>query len=191
MNTFLKEGRMTVETVHMFPMKQPTKEINIRSKILRITNEQMAHMGAQKCFKYTSHHIHWMTMRNDFKDYIRRCHLCQMNKQPTTLPDRIVISLPVPREPFSSIAIDFAGSFPSDNKKEQILVVLDRFTGFTYLIPVSQNITAVETANILIERIFSVHGFSTSIVSDRDPRFTSHFWQQFMAIKIDLNMATA
>ena len=26
MNFFLKEGRMRVETVHMFPMKQPTKE---------------------------------------------------------------------------------------------------------------------------------------------------------------------
>ena len=69
--------------------------------------------------------------------------------------------------------------------------MLDRFTGFTYLIPVSQNITAVETANLLIERIFSVHGFPTSIVSDRDPKFISRFWMQFMAnIKIDLNMAT-
>ena len=133
-----------------------------------------------------------MTIRNDFKDYIRRCHLCQMNKQPTTLPDGIVTPLPVPREPFSLIAIDFAGPFPSDNKNELILVFLDRFTGFPYLIPVSQNITAVETANILIERIISVHGFPTSIISDRDPRFTSRFWQQFMAnIKIDLNMATA
>ena len=115
-----------------------------------------------------------------------------MNKQPTTLPNGIVTPLPVPREPFSSIAIDFAGPFPSDNKKELILVVLDRFTGFTYLIPVSQNITEVETANILIERIFSFHGFPTSIVSDRDPRFTSHFWQQFIAnIKIYLNMTIA
>ena len=131
-------------------------------------------------------------MRHDFKDYVRRCHLCQMNKQPTTLPNGIVTSLAVPREPFSSIAIDFAGPCPSDNKKELILVVLDRFTGFTYLIPVSQNITAVETANLLIERIFSVHGFPTSIVSHRDPKFTSLFCIQFMAnIKIDLNMATA
>ena len=74
-----------------------------------------------------------------------------MNKQPTTLPDGIVTPLPVPRDPVSSIAINFAGPFPSDNKKELILVVLDRFTGFTYLIPVSQNITAVETADPLIE----------------------------------------
>jgi len=115
-----------------------------------------------------------------------------MNKQPTAVPDRVVIPPPVPREPFSSIAIDLADSFPSDNKKEQILVVLDRFTGYTYLIPVSQNITAVETANLPIERIFPVYGFPTSIFSDRDTKFTSYFWMQFMAnIKIDLHMAPA
>ena len=74
-----------------------------------------------------------------------------MNKQPTTLPDGVVTPVPVPRELFSSIAIDFAEPFPSDNKKELILMVLDRFTGFTYRILVSQNITAVETANIVIE----------------------------------------
>ena len=34
---------------------------------------------------------------------------------------------------------------------ELILVLLDRFNGFPYLIPGSQNITAVETANIPID----------------------------------------
>ena len=43
-----------------------------------------------------------------------------MNQQPTTLPDGIVTRLAVPKEPFSSIAIDFAGPFTSDNKKELI-----------------------------------------------------------------------
>ena len=74
-----------------------------------------------------------------------------MNKQPTTLSDGVVTPLPVPRERFSSIAIDFTGPFPSANNTELILVVLDPFTGFTYLIPVSQNITSVATANLLIE----------------------------------------
>ena len=74
---------------------------NIRTEILCITHELMAHMGAQKCFKYTSRHFDWMTMRTDFKDCIRRCHLCQMNKEPTALSDGIVTPLLVPREPFS------------------------------------------------------------------------------------------
>jgi len=115
-----------------------------------------------------------------------------MNKQPTILPDRVVTPLPLRRKPCSTIAIDFAGPFPRYNKKALILVVLNRITVFTYLLTVSQNITAVQTANLLIERIFSVHDFPTSIISDRDHKFTSRSWMQFMAnIKIDLNMATA
>ena len=74
-----------------------------------------------------------------------------MNKEPTTLPDGVVTPLPVPREAFSSIAMDFSQPFRSANKKELILVVLDHFTGFTYLIPVSQNTIAVQTANLLIQ----------------------------------------
>ena len=152
----------------------------------------MAHLGAEKWFKYASKHFCWMSMRSDFKDYIRRYHLFQMNKQPTTLPDGVVTPRPVPREPFSSIAIHFAGPFSINHKKELILIVLDRFTRFTYLLPVSQNITAVETGNILIERFFSVYGFPTSIITDRDPKFTSCFWMQLMGnIKIDRNMALA
>jgi len=149
-------------------------------------------MGAHKCFKYASKHFYEISMRSDFKDYIRRCHFSQMNKQPTTLPDGVVTPLPVPRGPISSISIDIARHFPIKNKKELILIMLHCFTGFIYLIPVSQNITAVETANILIQQIFSVYGFPTSIVSDRELKLTSCFWMQFMAdIKINLNMATA
>ena len=76
-------------------------------------------------------------MISDFKDYIRQCHLRQMNKQPTTLPVGIVTPLPVPRESSSSFPIAFAGLLPSANKKHLILVLLNRFTGFTYLILVS------------------------------------------------------
>ena len=76
-------------------------------------------------------------MRSDFRDLILSCHLCQMNKQPSTLPDGVLIRLPVPREPVSLMTIGFAAPLPSDNKKEVILVVLNRFTGVTYLIPVS------------------------------------------------------
>jgi hypothetical protein len=62
------------------------------------------------------------------------------------------------------------------------MVVLDRFSGFTYLFPVSKTITALDTANKLLKYVFSVNGYPTSIVSDVNPWFTSHFWQQLMKI---------
>jgi len=100
-------------------------------------------------------------MRSDFKDYIRRDHLYQMNKQRTTLPDGVVTPLPVRREPFSSIPIHFAGPFPSDNKKELILVVWIASLGSPTSSQSPKTLQQSKTAHLLIERIFSVHGFPT------------------------------
>ena len=43
-----------------------------------------------------------------------------------------------------------------------------------------------------IDEIVRLHGVPSSIVSDRDPRFTSHFWQAFQkALGTRVNMSTA
>ena len=115
----LKRGEDASRDCPYVPYEAVHEGENIRSEILRITHEQMAHLGAQDCCKYPSRHFYWITMRQ-FQRLHSQMPLCQMNKQPTTLPNGIVTPLPVPREPFSWIAIDFAGLIPSDNKKELI-----------------------------------------------------------------------
>ncbi|KAE9045095.1 hypothetical protein PR001_g5106 [Phytophthora rubi] len=54
-----------------------------------------------------------------------------------------------------------------------VLIFVDRFTKMVHLIPVSDTVTAVETAAHFIDCVFRNRGLSESIVSDRDPRFTS------------------
>ena len=131
-------------------------------------------------------------MRSDFIDYCRRCHLCQLNKHATVLPEGAISPLPIPKEPFTFLAIDFAGPFPADGKSNLIFVIMDCFSGYTYLVPVAKTIDAKQAALIMINRIFTVHGFPNSIVSDRDSKLTSRFWQQLMKnIQVDMNMATA
>ena len=40
--------------------------------------------------------------------------------------------------------------------------------------------------------IVRLHGVSVSIVSDRDPRFTAHFWKSFQKVmRTQLMMSTA
>jgi transposase InsO family protein len=81
---------------------------------------------------------------------------------------------------------------PSDQKYDFILLVLDWFSGYTYLFQVFKNIDAKQTTQILLDRIFSVHGYPLSIVSDRDSQFTLHFWQQLMKnLQIELKMTTS
>ena len=52
-----KRGEDDSQDCPYVPYEAAHEGDNIRSKILLITNEQMAHMGAQKCVKYTSRHF--------------------------------------------------------------------------------------------------------------------------------------
>src|SRR5437588_534765 len=68
---------------------------------------------------------------------------------------------------------------------------MDRFTSFTYLVPVTTTITASKTFDILQKYIFDIHGRPLSIVIDQDPRFTSRFFQQVMkSLSIEIWIAT-
>ena len=43
-----------------------------------------------------------------------------------------------------------------------------------------------------MDNIFRLHGTPSVIISDRDPRFTGHFWKQFSQIlRADLRLSTA
>ena len=62
----VKRGEENSQDCPYVPYEAAHKGLNIRSEIIRITHEQMAHIGYQKCFKYASRYFYWLSMRNDF-----------------------------------------------------------------------------------------------------------------------------
>ncbi|KAE8876056.1 hypothetical protein PF003_g39779 [Phytophthora fragariae] len=89
--------------------------------------------------------------------------------------------------------MDFIFGLPPDAEgRTGVLVFVDRFTKMVHLIPVSDTVTAAETAAHFIDCVFRHHGLPESIVSDRDPRFTSAFWSSlFQLLGTKLSMSTA
>ena len=165
--------------------------VSLREFILHSVHESLGHFSAAKCYRYAVAFFWWPQMRNDFILFIRSCDKCQKNKEPTTLPSGDPLTLPLPTEAYQSLAIDFAGPFPKSENFDSIFVILDRFTSYTHLVPVTTNCTASEAFEILQKTIFDVHGRPLSIVMDQDPRFTSRFFQQAMkSLSIEIWMAT-
>ena len=78
--------------------------------------------------------------------------------------------------------MDFVKGLPKSQMKEVVMVVVDRFTKFVHFIALSHPYTASKVANLYLPHGFKLHGMPTSIVSDRDPVFTSHFWQELMKL---------
>ena len=59
-----------------------------------------------------------------------------------------------------------------------LLVVVDKLSKMTHLIPTTTQVTGEETARLYVDHVFKHHGCPKAIVSDRDPRFTGKFMTQ-------------
>jgi len=62
-----------------------------------------------------------------------------------------------------------------------IWVIVDRLTKSAHFVPIKTGMSVARSAEIYIEKIVRLHGIPSSIVSDRDPRFTSKFWESLQA----------
>ena len=59
-----------------------------------------------------------------------------------------------------------------------VLTVTDRATKMPHFIPTWKEATAVDTADQFIKYIVKYHGLHRCIISDKDARFMSVFWEQ-------------
>jgi hypothetical protein len=48
-----------------------------------------------------------------------------------------------------------------------------------HFLPCTKTVTAEETATLFLQGVYRLHGLPRVLVSDRDPKFGSAFWQTF------------
>ena len=69
---------------------------------------------------------------------------------------------------------------------------MDRLTKLTHFLPIKKTYPLSHLAKMYIEEIVRLHGIPTSIVSNRDPRFTLRFWEALHeALGTKLKFSTA
>lgn len=78
--------------------------------------------------------------------------------------------------------MDFIGGLPKAMGKDTILVVVDRFTKYAHFFALAHPYNAKEVAELFVREVVKLHGFPTSIVSDRDRVFLSTFWSEMFKL---------
>lgn len=126
------------------------------------------------------------------KDYVKSCSVCQRNKTEHLHPVGLLQPLAVPSAVWEDISMDFIEGLPRVRGKSVILTVVDRFSKYAHFIALGHPYTALSVAKTFYDDIIRLHGIPCSIVSDRDPVFTSTFWKElFRFTNTKLNMSTA
>src|ERR1043165_3686290 len=89
--------------------------------------------------------------------------------------------------------MDFITKLPRTARgHDSIWVIVDRLTKSAHFLPIRETYSAEKLANLYIAEIISRHGTPLSIISDRDSKFTSRFWQTLHdALGTKLNLSTA
>ena len=62
-------------------------------------------------------------------------------------------------------------------KHDSVWVIVDMLTKTTHFLPIDLRISMQKLTQIYIDEIVIFHGVPSSIILDRDPIFTSRFWQ--------------
>jgi transposase InsO family protein len=86
--------------------------------------------------------------------------------------------LPIPTRPWESVGMDFVGPFPEVDKYNYLWVVICRMWSMVHLIPVNMRTMASQLLVTYMREVVRVHRLPSSIISDRDPKFTSKWWRE-------------
>jgi transposase InsO family protein len=121
-------------------------------------------------------------MKNDIKEFIRGCAVCQQAKNEHCKTPGLLQPLPIPDQAWKVVCLDFIEGLPKSNRFDTILVVVDKFTKYAHFIPMSHPFVALQVAQAYMDHIYKLHGLPDSLVSDRDRIFTSAIWRELFKL---------
>lgn len=121
----------------------------------------------------------WPDMDNDIYHFVKSCDICQRTKIPRSRTGGLTRPLPLPTRKGEIWHLDFfTGLPPLKDRFDSVLVMVERYSRFVLLEPVSSSCTSSDLITIFRRRILAVFGPPSSVVTDRGSLFTSRAWQK-------------
>ncbi|GJU68855.1 putative reverse transcriptase domain-containing protein [Tanacetum coccineum] len=151
------------------------------------------HPGADKMYYDLRDRYWWPGMKKDIAEYVSRCLTCLKVKAEHQRPSGLLQQPEIPIWKWEGIAMDFVTKLPrTSSGHDTIWVIVDRLTKSAHFLPMREDYKMERLARLYLNEIVARHGVPISIISDRDSRFTSRFWQSMqeaLGTRLDMSMA--
>ena len=155
---------------------------DLREEILREFHctRFIVHLCGTKMYQDLRRQYYWRGMKRHVGDFVRRCLTCQQVKSEHQKPAGLLQPLEVAEWKWEHVTMDFVTHLPRTPQRHEVVwVIVDRLTKSTHFLTVRMTFTLERFFRLYIREIVRLHGVPVSIVLDRDPRFTTHFWKSF------------
>ena len=162
--------------------------VELKKRILFSEHDDVSrgHPGIYKTLCFVKRKYYWNNMHRTVAGYVNSCEKCQRNKHRQTRPPGLLNALPIPEVRWQHITMDFILRLPLSGGYNGIWVIMDRLSKRGHFIPIhmGDNESSAKMCAAIFSREYQRwHGIPESIISDRDVRFTSDFWNELMRLQ--------
>src|ERR1700761_8604173 len=172
-------------------------EDHLKRKVLQWTHDAppAGHPGRDITIRKTAQFFWWPGLNEWVTEYVKGCAHCQQNKNLTHRTKVPLYKIPVPADaiPFEVVSMDLITQLPPNGPHDAILTIVDHgCSRAAVFLPCATTITGEGIACLYLEHVYRWFGLPSTIISDRDPRFTSHFARALkQRLNIHQNLSTA
>ncbi|GKA19536.1 hypothetical protein Tco_0699451 [Tanacetum coccineum] len=168
---------------------------NLRELIMHESHKSKysVHPGSDKMYQDLKKLYWWPNMKAEIATYVSKCLTCAKVKAECQKPSGLLVQPVIPVWKWENITMDFVTKLPKTSTgQDTIWVIVDRLTKSAHFLPMKETDSMEKLTRQYLKEVVSRHGVPVSIISDRDSKFTSHFWKSLNeALGTQLDMSTA
>ncbi|GJQ94660.1 putative reverse transcriptase domain-containing protein [Tanacetum coccineum] len=151
------------------------------------------HFGSDKMYQDLKKLYWWTNMKAEIATYVNKCLTYAKVKAEYQKPSGLLVQHVIPIWKWENIIMDFVTKLPkTSTRQDKVWVIVDRLTKFAHFLPIKKNDSTEKLTRQYLKEVVTRHGVLVSIISDRDGRFTSQFWQSLqkaLGTQLDMSMA--
>ena len=98
--------------------------------------------------------------------YTSTCNMCLWTKPSCQVPVGKLHLLPIPKERWSVVPVDFISEVLDVHSYDTIMVIVESVEKRAHFIPTTTTCSVLGAANLYCKNIWKLHGLSNAFVSD-------------------------